>query len=236
MKEWIKRGIYLLISLYTTLSLVSPPVNKFNDYLFISSEGKADISLIQFREGSISSTGVSNSIKVVQGDIDNLKGNKLYEALHRGRDIQTPNKEEVLAKYRVSSPFGWRIHPVLGSRRFHSGVDLGMPIGTPLYNPTRLNGIVNSWSDQMGANVNGLVCDLDLKNSKGELMGIQLRYVHMSRCNDGNKEAYEKVGESGNTGRSTGPHLHLTLKIEGDVIPASRAIMEALVDPKGKGL
>jgi murein DD-endopeptidase MepM/ murein hydrolase activator NlpD len=233
MRDIIKWGVYLFISVYTTLSLVSPPVNKFSDYLFTSPDSKSDISLIQFEEGSTSEvTTVSNPIEVVQGDIDNLKGNKLYEALHRGRDIQTPNKEEILAGYRVSSPFGWRTHPVLGDRRFHSGVDLGMRIGTPLYNPTRLNGVVKSWSD----GINGLVCDLDLKNSKGELVGIQLRYVHMSRCNVGNKKAYEKIGESGNTGRSTGPHLHLTLKVEGNVIPASRAILEALVNPRGKGL
>jgi len=106
---------------------------------------------------------------------------------------------------RVSSPFGERYHPVLGMRRMHTGVDLSVPTGTAV--SAVAEGVVRRASEDA---VNGRVLVLDHGR------GVTTAYCH-------NSELVVRVGErvkrgqliarSGNTGRSTGPHLHYQLEL-----------------------
>lgn len=105
----------------------------------------------------------------------------------------------------ITSPFGDRFHPVLGTKRRHTGVDIGMAVGTPVKASAPAQ-VRRASEDQ----VNGKVLVLDHGN------GVTTAYCH-------NSELLVKVGEqvergqpiarSGNTGRSTGPHLHYQLEL-----------------------
>jgi murein DD-endopeptidase len=108
---------------------------------------------------------------------------------------------------KISSGFGMRRHPVLGSQRLHTGVDLPLPVGTPVRAAGR--GVVRRASFDA---VNGHVLVIDHGR------GVTTAYCH----NDALAvragevvEAGQVISLSGNTGRSTGPHLHYQLELDG---------------------
>ncbi len=108
---------------------------------------------------------------------------------------------------RVSSPFGWRNHPTLGRGHLHTGVDLSVAEGTAV--KAVAAGRVRRASEDA---VNGRVVIVDHGN------GVSTAYCHNSRLRvfAGQRvEAGDVVSESGNTGRSTGPHLHYQLELGG---------------------
>ena len=107
---------------------------------------------------------------------------------------------------KITSKFGNRNHPVLKSVKFHRGVDIAVSLGTPVY-----------------AGIRGIVTFAGKRGNYGNLVeiegsdGIKVRYAHLSkidvvagqRVSDG-----EKVAETGNTGMSTGPHLHYEIIVD----------------------
>ncbi|MCP3097254.1 M23 family metallopeptidase [Myxococcus sp. K15C18031901] len=106
---------------------------------------------------------------------------------------------------RVTSPFGERYHPVLGSRRMHTGVDIGVPTGTAV--AAVADGVVRRASEDA---VNGRV--LVLEHGRG----VTTAYCHNSELlvAVGQKVSRgQLIARSGNTGRSTGPHLHYQLEL-----------------------
>lgn len=116
----------------------------------------------------------------------------------------------IAAPHRVSSPFGYRTHPVLGTRRLHNGVDLSVPIGTPVF--AAQEGEVAVASEDR---LNGRYVVLD------HGYGVRSSYCHLEQVDVSEGQALgrgEALGLSGNTGRSTGPHLHFTLKVGGEAV------------------
>lgn len=106
---------------------------------------------------------------------------------------------------RVSSPFGWRNHPTLGYGKFHTGVDLSVPEGTPV--KVVANGIVRRASEDA---VNGKVVIVEHGR------GVATAYCHNSnlRVTIGQKVTVgDIIADSGTTGRSTGPHVHYQLEL-----------------------
>jgi murein DD-endopeptidase MepM/ murein hydrolase activator NlpD len=106
---------------------------------------------------------------------------------------------------RVTSPFGVREHPLSGGRRFHAGVDLGAPIGTPVRAVAA--GIVRRASAD-AANGRTLVIDHG--------SGVTTVYCHNDALLVSAGDRVEKgqmVSRSGNSGHSTGPHLHYQLDL-----------------------
>ncbi len=112
-----------------------------------------------------------------------------------------------LSGARLSSGYGMRNHPVLRQRRRHNGVDLAAPTGTPVY-----------------ATADGLVERADWFSSYGLYISIdhgadlETRYAHMSRLAVAAGEQVKKgdvIGYVGSTGRSTGPHLHYEVRVDG---------------------
>lgn len=106
---------------------------------------------------------------------------------------------------RVSSPFGWRTHPTLGRGQLHTGVDLSVPEGTEV--KVVADGTVRRASEDA---VNGRVVIVDHGH------GVSTAYCHNSRLRvtTGQRvRAGEVIADSGNTGRSTGPHLHYQLEL-----------------------
>lgn len=103
----------------------------------------------------------------------------------------------------VTSSFGWRIHPLSGEWKFHSGVDFGYEYGTPV--PALFDGTVvqsGDFSDGYGNQVFLYHPAID----------AYTRYAHLSGVTvsaDTPVTAGEIIGYVGSTGNSTGPHLHL---------------------------
>lgn len=103
--------------------------------------------------------------------------------------------------YRVSSPFGRRVDPVYRRVSFHEGVDFATKIGNPVY--VTGDGVVERVKYQFFGYGNEIVVNHGF--------GYKTRYAHLnSICvTDGEKLVRgQKIGEVGNTGKSTGPHLH----------------------------
>lgn len=101
---------------------------------------------------------------------------------------------------RVTSPFGWRIHPIYGDWRMHNGVDLGADYGTPII-ATRSGKVTTATYGTSG----GYYVTID------HLDGFQSTYLHMTHfvVEEGDSvNAGEIIGYVGSTGASTGPHLH----------------------------
>jgi murein DD-endopeptidase MepM/ murein hydrolase activator NlpD len=108
---------------------------------------------------------------------------------------------------QLTSGYGMRTHPVLGGRRKHSGIDLAAPTGTPVY-----------------ATADGLIGRADWFSSYGLYISIdhgadmETRYAHLSRlavAAGDNVKKGDLIGYVGSTGRSTGPHLHYEVRIDG---------------------
>ncbi|MED5371018.1 MAG: M23 family metallopeptidase [Myxococcota bacterium] len=111
---------------------------------------------------------------------------------------------------RISSPFGFRDHPVLAKRKFHNGVDLSVPVGTPVL--AAQEGTVSvAGSDAINGNYVVI-------NHQG---GIRTSYCHLDSLAVERKQQVQRgelIGNSGNTGRSTGPHLHFVVRVGGKAV------------------
>jgi murein DD-endopeptidase MepM/ murein hydrolase activator NlpD len=109
----------------------------------------------------------------------------------------------------VTSRFGGRIHPVLKYYKAHNGVDYGASIGTPVW--AVADGVVTR-AQNTGAGGN-TVCIRHVN-------AMETCYLHLSRYGAGVRAGArvsqkQVIAYSGNTGRSTGPHLHFALKRNG---------------------
>lgn len=122
------------------------------------------------------------------------------------RAISVPSRMP-LEGSALTSGFGMRTHPVLGGRRQHQGIDLAAPGGTPVY--ATADGVIGraDWYSSYG---------LFVSISHGAAM--ETRYAHLSRlavAAGDNVKKGDLVGYVGSTGRSTGPHLHYEVRVEG---------------------
>ncbi len=116
-----------------------------------------------------------------------------------------PLGEPLHEDYDLNSSFGTRNDPLNRRTGVHEGIDLGAPFGTPVY--ATGDGVVEfagPWDRY------GLTVDINHGN------GVTTRYAHMSRIKvkEGQKVSRSTVvGLLGNTGRSTGPHLHYEVRV-----------------------
>lgn len=125
------------------------------------------------------------------------------EALERGL-AGIPQVMPASLEY-ISSGFGYRSDPFTGGAAYHAGLDFRGPIGAPIY--AAAAGTVSFAGVRSGY---GNCIEIDHGN------GLMTRYAHMSgyRARAGQKVAAgQVVGLIGNTGRSTGPHLHFEVRM-----------------------
>lgn len=120
----------------------------------------------------------------------------------------TPGKwSKPLKSMQLTSTFGVRVHPVLRTRKMHNGADYSALVGTPTYSIN--DGIVKRVIDDSTCG-KGLVINLPGNYSS--------TYCHLSevKVTSGQEvKSGQVVGLTGNTGRSTGPHLHWGIKKDG---------------------
>ena len=105
----------------------------------------------------------------------------------------------------ITSLFGWRIHPIFGDQRMHTGTDIAAPLGTPVI--AALTGKV-LLADFLG----GYGIAVALEHGQGSQ---QTLYAHLSELFVKPGQVVEKgtvIGRVGTTGNSTGPHLHFELR------------------------
>ena len=118
-------------------------------------------------------------------------------------------------KFIITSPYGNRIHPVTGATQFHNGIDL----------------IQNPSNTTLGANIYASASGQVIKNFFNDIGGNSLvidsgyatfGYAHLQNPSPLKIGTIVKkgqiIGQIGNTGRSTGPHLHFTLKLNGNLV------------------
>lgn len=119
--------------------------------------------------------------------------------------IQPVAKENIK---RISSGFGYRMDPILKVRRPHEGLDFSLPKGTPIY--ATGDGVIKSVRRSPGGYGNHI--DID------HGFGYSTRYAHLSEfiVKKGQKiKRGELIGYSGNSGKSTAPHLHYEVRKDG---------------------
>ncbi len=126
----------------------------------------------------------------------------------------------------VTSPFGWRIHPIYGDRRLHSGEDLGAPEGMPVLSAH--SGYVRyaDWGDGYGNMVIVEYADGRYQTLYGHLSEILVKDGEAVRPR-------QVIGKVGATGGVTGPHLHFELqrKTDGDYQAIDPAAQIKAVEP-----
>lgn len=123
-----------------------------------------------------------------------------------------------LLDYRViSSDFGTRIHPVTGAKQFHNGVDIPCPEGTPVLAPCD-GTVLSVWLDEKFGG--GLSLSLEVHRKGVDRFG----FAHLSKVCVAKGDKVRRgqvVAYSGGlpglpeSGKSTGPHLHMTVKCDG---------------------
>ncbi|MCP2041272.1 murein DD-endopeptidase MepM/ murein hydrolase activator NlpD [Neisseria sp. HSC-16F19] len=135
-----------------------------------------------------------------------------------GQPVKKGFESRPVGNARVSSPFGVRFHPILRTIKMHTGIDYAAPTGTPIVAPSE-----------------GVVEETGYKGGYGHTIvlrhngNMQTLYAHMSnygRFGVGSRvKAGDVIGYVGSTGRSTGPHLHYEVRINGQPVnPVTVAI------------
>lgn len=111
---------------------------------------------------------------------------------------------------KLTSPYGYRIHPTLGTRKFHNGVDLANNQGTPIYAARSGKVTVATYGGTYGYYVT---------INHGD--GYSSLYAHMTHYTVSKGQTVKKgdvIGYMGSTGRSTGPHLHFSIFYNGSSV------------------
>ena len=165
-----------------------------------------------------------NELEAIEGKISELEGQFNVEINATSGDLaqriqsvaltavqerlifsQVPNGDPTHGMGRLSSNYGNRVHPIFKHTHFHPGVDYGMSIGTPVY--ATADGVVQSTGATAGyGNM------VEIRHN----YGFGTRYGHLTakyRVKQGDfVKKGDIIGYSGNSGYSTGPHLHYEIR------------------------
>lgn len=164
---------------------------------------------------TIASRPLQNKVETLKDCLKSETVNVKDSLAMVGKKDKSIDKEKWLERYmsmslplkriKVTSPFGMRIDPFTGKRRMHNGIDL------------------RARNDEVYAMFPGVVKKVGYDKRSGNYVTLQhgdytVSYCHLSRVTVKEKTpvlAGDVVGITGNTGRSTGEHLHLTCKRSG---------------------
>jgi murein DD-endopeptidase MepM/ murein hydrolase activator NlpD len=174
----------------------------------LKKENKLDGKGGPFIEKRITHKDIRNTLVML---MDNIQAREdIYNKMEAILLKRSVLKETLPTLYPVnvpyqSSSYGWRMDPILGKRAFHEGIDFSAATGEPIY--ATAGGIVEK------ARRWGKYGNLITINHGG---GLRTRYAHLHKIlvkkgDIVNKE--DLIGYVGNTGRSTGPHLHYEIRL-----------------------
>ncbi|KJG34707.1 murein DD-endopeptidase MepM [Photobacterium angustum] len=166
--------------------------------------GKGDVNAFYYK-----SANGKDSTFIVRGDDDQFYDSSGHSLNRAFRRIPTAKR------YRISSPFNPnRLHPVTGRRSPHNGTDFAVPIGTSVL-AAGDGVVVKSRYHPLAGNY------IVVKHGREYMT----RYLHLSKreVKVGDKvKMGQRIAKSGNTGRSTGPHLHFELIKNGRPVNAMK--------------
>ena len=174
------------------------------EYSYLNPIDKADLTLT-FEK-------TSTKAKKVERDLT-----LLFERLASQRDLLGATPSVRPTGGWVSSGFGYRRDPFTGRARLHKGMDFAANRGTPVYAPA--DGVVSLAGREGGY---GKIVSID------HGYGIVTRYAHNSRVlvKSGQRvKRWEKIAEVGSTGRSSGPHLHYEVRLNGVPVDPEKYIL-----------
>lgn len=171
--------------------------------------------------GSLDSLGDVALVKNVTDKLDRLD-NMLYtqiksfdylrerSAMMADRISHIPSIQPISEKdlKTMASGYGYRRDPIYGTTRFHAGMDFSSNIGTPVYATGDGTVIYSDWRSGYGN-----VIDID------HGYNYTTRYAHLSEILVRNGQKVKRgdlIGRVGNTGKSTGPHLHYEVRLKGE--------------------
>nr|WP_202113397.1 M23 family metallopeptidase [Paenibacillus sp. MMS18-CY102] len=130
---------------------------------------------------------------------------KKQTVFYTGGKLGVPLKDS----YRLSSGFGYRIHPIYHTKKLHAGLDMAAPAGTNIYAAESGVVITAGWTSGYGNTV-----ILDHGNGLWTLYG-HIRTGGIKVRVGENVKRGEKIAEVGSTGNSTGNHLHFEVRVNG---------------------
>ncbi len=157
---------------------------------------------------SFSSMGLANSadqsrVNAILQGLDTLN-------IYRIAAYKVPLGLPLKTRFRLTSGFGGRNDPINGSARIHEGQDLAGDYGSPVYSTADGTVTYAGWENGYGRLI-----------KIRHLYGIETRYGHLSQIDVkvGQKISRgDKIGDMGNSGRSTGTHLHYEVRLNGKAV------------------
>ena len=205
--------------LYSRILDIDQQTGRLQDVMKKQILGKEKLPKLNKENKLDSKSGLIFKEKISYNDIQkslemlmvNIKAREdIYNKMEATLLKQSVLKETLPSLYPVdvpysSSSYGWRMDPILGKRAFHEGIDFSAAHGEPIY--ATAGGIVKK------ASKSGAYGNLVTINHGG---GLQTRYAHLSKIIVKKGDIVKKedlIAYVGNTGRSTGPHLHYEIRL-----------------------
>jgi murein DD-endopeptidase MepM/ murein hydrolase activator NlpD len=168
---------------------------------------------------------------VVRVDLNAMirRANLLARSFLEAGDSLALHAERLAATPSIMPTAGWlssafslmRFHPILHEGRAHEGIDVSAPMGSPIEAPANGTVIQAGWEAGYG---NTLVIDHGF--------GVQTKFAHASRLLvriGARVRRGERIALVGNTGLSTGPHLHYEVHVNGRAVDPLRYILPSVV-------
>ena len=166
-------------------------------------------------------------------DLDGLirRANILSASFAEVTDTLARNNQRLASTPSIMPTAGWlssqfsmhRFHPILHISRPHEGIDVSAPMGAPVVAPA--SGVVITITQQRGY---GLILEINHGN------GLVTKYAHLSRVNVKQGQRVTRgqtIANVGNSGLSTGPHLHYEIHVDGRVVdPLKFVLPDAIPD------
>jgi murein DD-endopeptidase MepM/ murein hydrolase activator NlpD len=184
-----------------------------DDERLLGTGGSQDISFANLNIRDYEITGLLKSVDEMIKTVEFEKSQTLEIAskLNLNQDLyaRIPAIKPTIGSYSIHG-FGMRRHPILGIRKFHRGIDINCNWGTPVHSPG--DGKVRSVQRHSGF---GLVIEID------HGYGYSTIYAHLSKALVKKGEKVKRgqvIAKSGNSGLSSGPHLHYEVHHNGKAL------------------
>jgi len=197
--EYMERKNRLVVERRNYSTLREKVVDKRREKAVLVEKTRAELKRIQENQQSLEAA--LDELEELSKELEKqIRKRQRTEGLGTGKIIWP-------ARGRISSPFGWRVHPILKNRRFHSGIDIAIPSGTPVQAADSGVVLISGWNGGYGYFI-------AIDHGKG----ISTAYAHNSRLLVKEGDVVSKgqtIALSGSTGWSTGPHLHFEVRENG---------------------
>nr|WP_183604299.1 M23 family metallopeptidase [Paenibacillus phyllosphaerae] len=212
------------IQVEQTLGEVRTMYAKLEDYqgFLVDKEQEKEVLVASYEEKAEESEEISEEQEELLmqlakkvADLEEQKriaSKKKKVTYYKGGKLAVPLQDS----YRLSSNYGYRIHPITGKKKLHAGMDMAAPAGTPIYAAESGTVLVAQWWSGYG---NAVIID------HGN--GLWTVYGHIR--NGGIKvekgetvKRGQKIAEVGSTGQSTGNHLHFEVRLNGTPVEPSQ--------------